>query len=123
MLKQSSGSVEVFWLDRKATIQAVKRAARRLASARPEIKRIVLFGSLARGDAVPGSDADLLIVLDGSRRRFLDRIPLYYPSGVPIGVDVFAYTEEELARMVEDNNPFIKQALAEGMVIFQRKKP
>jgi len=40
------------------------------------LKRVVLFGSWARGDAHPESDIDLLVVLDevGSRRVELDRM-------------------------------------------------
>ena len=31
----------------------------------PRLKRLVLFGSQARGDATPESDVDVLVVLDG----------------------------------------------------------
>ena len=35
----------------------------------PEVERMVLFGSRARGDARPGSDLDLLVILRGSLTR------------------------------------------------------
>ena len=35
----------------------------------PEVERMVLFGSRARGDARPGSDLDLLLILSGSLTR------------------------------------------------------
>lgn len=31
----------------------------------PRLKKLVLFGSHARGDAEPGSDVDVLVVLEG----------------------------------------------------------
>ena len=34
----------------------------------PRLVRLVLFGSQARGDAEPGSDIDVLVVLDGPVR-------------------------------------------------------
>jgi predicted nucleotidyltransferase len=34
----------------------------------PRLVRLVLFGSHARGDAEPGSDIDVLVVLDGPVR-------------------------------------------------------
>ena len=120
MLKQSFGSVEVIWLDRPAVLEATRKAVRALARRRPEVRLIILFGSMARGDAVPGSDVDLLVVLSESQGKFLDRIPRYKPSGIPIGVDVFPYTEAELKRMAQEGNPFIRQALAEGVTLFQR---
>ena len=93
---------------------------KRLARERAEIVRVVLFGSLARGDAVPGSDVDLLVVIAASDRSFLDRMPLYKPTDVPIGVDVFPYTEEELASMLDEGNAFVREALSEGSVLFER---
>ena len=82
---------------------------------RPEIDRVLLFGSLARGDAAPGSDADLLIILRDSDLPFLDRFPRYRPAGVAIDVDVFAYTREELRKMLASRNRFVRQALREGV--------
>ena len=121
MRKQSFGSVEVTWLDRQGVLEAVQRAAKQLAASCPEVQRIILFGSMARGDAVPGSNVDLLVVLSECAAPFLDRIPKYKPLGIPIGVDVFPYTEEELKRMVEEGNGFVRQALSEGVVLFRRK--
>ena len=120
MQKQSFGSVEVIWLDRQGVLEAVKKGVERLAQARPEVQRVILFGSLARGDAVPGSDVDLLVVVSTSDRPFLDRSSQYRPTGIPIGVDVFAYTEEELNSMLEEGSAFVKDAVTEGTVLFER---
>jgi predicted nucleotidyltransferase len=122
MLKKSYGSVEVTWLDRPAVLEATRKAVRALARRRPEVRRVILFGSMARGDAVPGSDVDLLVVLSECDELFLDRIPRYKPSGIPVGVDVFPYTEAELKRMAEEGNAFVTHALAEGVTLFQRSK-
>ena len=65
----------------------------------------MLFGSLQRGDAVPGSDADLL---------FADRAAAYRPKGVGIPVDLFVYTRDELDGMLAAGNRFVSRALAEG---------
>jgi hypothetical protein len=80
----------------------------------------VVFGSLVKGTAVPGSDVDLLIVLGSSDRSFRDRIPLYLPGRFPCGVDVFPYTRAEIARMTAEGNGLIRAALAEGRTIFSR---
>lgn len=118
---RSSGSVKVVYLDRKKVLSQVRQEVDLLARRHPEVQRVVLFGSLARGDAVPGSDADLLVVLSDSNLPFLERIPQYTPENVGVGVDAFPYTEAELGRMLADGNPFIRQALKEGVCLFQRE--
>ncbi len=120
MRARSFDSVKVISLNRERAREQVRAAVRRLASRRPEIRRAVLFGSLARGDAVPGSDADVLLVLEKSTKAFMQRISDYELSLSSIGVDVFPYTEEELGRMQKDGNVFIENALAEGMEIYRR---
>jgi len=74
---ESFGSVTVFSLDRQLAIERLTTAAVALAGMEPEVIDIHLIGSLARGDAVPGSDADLVVRVrdDGevAQRRPLDR--------------------------------------------------
>jgi predicted nucleotidyltransferase len=109
--------VSVTWLDRAAVLKALRREVQALARVRPEIERVLLFGSLATGSAVPGSDADLLIVLRRADRPFLERIPHYTPENCPIGVDVFPYTRDEIERMLASGNSFLRAALDEGVAL------
>lgn len=96
----------------------LSRVARTLGDRHPEIEAIYLFGSLARGDAVPGSDADLLIVVSQSIDPFLNRPVRYNTAGVGVGVDVLVYTREELDTLLEMGNEFTRQALREGVQLF-----
>ena len=81
----------------------------------------MLFGSLARNEAVPGSDVDLLLVLTDSSLAFADRSAMYRLPGLDVAVDLIAYTRDELDRMQADENPFIKRALKEGIVLLDRR--
>ena len=112
--------MKVTFLDAERVRWGVAQAVLELARRRPEIDRVVLFGSLATGDAVPGSDADLVVVLAGSDRAFRDRIPLYIPEGCPVPVDVFPYTRQECEAMLESGHGFLRRALAEGIPIYER---
>ena len=112
--KASSSSVKVFWLNRQETTQRLQGAMQALQARHPEIERAVLFGSLQRGDAVPGSDADVLLVLRATDLPFSERDAVYRPEGVGIPVDLFVYTRAELEDMLAAGNRFVSQALAAG---------
>ena len=118
--RTSSPSVSVFALNLDQLRICLKRAVARLAETHPEIDEVWLFGSLARGDAVPGSDADLLIVLSDSQSPFLDRSVRYQPDFCGIGVDVLAYTRSELAGMQAEGSAFLQRTQTEGICLFRR---
>ena len=121
MPKQSPPSVKITYFNREYISEALNKFVRELARKCPEVERVILFGSFARGEGVPGSDIDLLIVLKESNIPFFDRIPKYTPSRFPIGMDVFPYTEEELAQMLGSDNFFVRGALSEGTNLYQRR--
>ena len=120
MPKPSSPSVKVTYFPKQAVWDALRRLAAELPQSHPEVRRIIVFGSVASGRAVPGSDIDLILTLDSSTERFIDRIPTYTPFGLPAPVQVFPYTTEEIERMTAQGNQFIKRALADGIVLFDR---
>lgn len=115
MPKPSSTSVRIHWLDSQRIVEELKIVARQMRVRHPEVEQVLLFGSLARGEAVPGSDADLLVILSSAALPFLERIPRYLPTGLPLGVDVFPYTQGEIDRMLAEGNHFIRQAVEEGI--------
>jgi predicted nucleotidyltransferase len=76
------------------------------------IKAIYLYGSFAKGEIHEGSDIDLVIVGD-FKERFPYRIgKILELTHLP--VEPLVYTEEEFQKMVDDENPFIKQVLKTG---------
>lgn len=79
----------------------------------------MLFGSLADGTATGTSDADLLIVLEHSRERFLDRIPEFLEAfrGLSVPVDIFPYTVEELRGQLKHRVGTGRMALLQGQVL------
>ena len=104
--------VRVFRLRRDEVLAALERLARHLLESRPEVLEVRLFGSLATGNAGPGSDADILIVLRDATSAFLERIPLYasYLTGAGVSCDVFPYTRGELARLRREGHRFAEAA-------------
>jgi len=113
--------VKVWWFPKDRAWAAARAFARELAEAHPEVERVLVFGSLVRDEAVPGSDVDFLVVLKDSPVPFLERASRYMPHRFPVGVDVFAYTQAEVEEMLAQGNFFLRCALAEGVELFRRQ--
>jgi predicted nucleotidyltransferase len=120
--RTSSGAV---YLDRASRILALREAAERAAARLPEVRRIVLFGSIAQGTATPRSDADLLVEVawsaHGSPR---DRVPsvLDALSPLPCPIDLFVFASAELAAMRTDGSPLIRTIDERGIDLLQNAR-
>ena len=78
----------------------------------------MLFGSLARGDGGPRSDADLFVVLsDSPHERRMDRIPdlLESFSPMPVALDIVPWTRAELEKAQEEGNRWAMMIQEEGI--------
>lgn len=106
MPKGSSNSVIVKSADRDLIEQAVSSYLRELFTKHSEVIKVIWFGSWVTGIPRPGSDVDLCLVLDRAKDDPpvppRQRIPRYLPEGFPVGIDLFPYTEAELAEIERD---------------------
>jgi predicted nucleotidyltransferase len=84
-------------------------------------RRIVLFGSRARGDARRNSDLDLLIIEDSELPRYR-RPPRYLRAlvGVFPAKDIVVWTPAEVNAWRDVPNAFITSALREGRTLYER---
>lgn len=84
---------------------------------RPEVERVVLIGSLARGDWSARSDADLVLLVDQSEARGPFRGAAYAPTtGLGVPVDVLVYTPEEARGW----SPRFRAEIDRGVVLYAR---
>lgn len=82
------------------------------------VKKIILFGSLARGDIGSASDIDL-VVIKNTDMRFLDRLEFLYSELEPaVAVDILCYRPDEIEEMSHWSS-FIKRILEEGRVLYE----
>ena len=87
---------------------------------RYRVYAIILFGSRARGDWLPHSDYDILVVAD-FQEPFLDRI--YELSGLAEGpVEFHPYTLDEVKDLLRRGVPSIVDALDEGIVLYEEEE-
>jgi predicted nucleotidyltransferase len=84
-------------------------------------KRIVLFGSHARGDAGSDSDLDLFIEMQTSRRPPERAIEVSAAFGLrPWPLDVVVYTPEEVQRLRGVSGTLLAAIEKEGKVLYEQ---
>jgi predicted nucleotidyltransferase len=81
-------SVTFFRLDKSKIEQNLKVYAHQLAED-PQVLAVVLFGSLARGEATASSDADVLIVLQDSPKLFTNAARIIYDAALGLAWTFF----------------------------------
>lgn len=98
MRRVSLNSVVIKSIDEHCIRELLDQYATRLLASNPFVEEIIVFGSFEKGTYAPGSDVDIAVVLTQSDKPPRDRAPELLPGTFPVGVDLFAYTREELAR-------------------------
>lgn len=91
-----------------------------IVKVRPEIQQLILFGSRARGDALPDSDYDLLLVVHVKTEALLDAlydavIETLLTSGRLVSLKIF--TESEYRRLNKLSTPFMRRIQTEGLPV------
>lgn len=99
--------------------QALAEAKARLqATYGDRLRRVVLYGSRARGDAAPDSDVDLLVVLQGpieNRYQEIKRAGAFWGelfSRYDLSFSIKPYTEEEYEDL---RRPFMRNVHEDGI--------
>lgn len=84
--------------------------------------RVIVFGSLARGDEGPESDTDLLVVLDHVDRSKRPEIMARVRRAVtaPVPVDIIVTDPDEIAKRRDVNGSPLYWPLREGVVVYER---
>ena len=92
---RSLNSSVLKWPDAKTVHEAFLRWAKKAVRKNANIVRVGYFGSYARGNYGPGSDLDVVIIVDTSDKPFERRAADWDFSAIPVPVDVLVYTRAE----------------------------
>jgi predicted nucleotidyltransferase len=104
--------------DREEVLALARDTAARIAAAYPQVFRIIVFGSFARGDYGPRSDLDLLIIFkesEQSMRELLAELLRFSPA---YPTDFVPLTQFEVDARLAEGDPFLSRAIAEGIVLY-----
>jgi predicted nucleotidyltransferase len=107
--------------DRDKVFDLARKTARQIADQNPEVLKILLFGSFARGDYGLRSDLDLLIVLRASDEAAHERLSRFLAYTPMYPTDMLVYTNEELRTRISGGDAFLARALRESIQIWPER--
>jgi hypothetical protein len=81
-----------------------------------EINAVILFGSRARGDALPHSDYDV-VVIGNFTQTYFNRLDIVGRLAPPVAIDLFCYTPREFEAMFESYNITAIDSIGDGIVL------
>jgi len=100
--------------------EVLNEVTRRLVD-RFDPRRIILFGSQARGTADARSDVDLLVICDTNGNRAALQLAMDRSlSGLRLARDIFVLTPEEFERERLIPGTIARPAWLEGRVLYDR---
>jgi predicted nucleotidyltransferase len=82
-------------------------------------KKIILFGSLATGDVHEGSDLDLVIIKETSKRPIDRQVEVCGLVQPEVGVDLFIYTPQEFEYLQSIGFALMKEILTKGKILYE----
>lgn len=82
--------------------------------------RILLFGSVARGDLGPDSDLDILVIMpDGVHRRQTAQQIIRSLVGIGMAKDILVVTESDVREYADNPSLVIYPALRDGRELYR----
>lgn len=83
-------------------------------------RRVILFGSAARGEMTPQSDLDLLVVLPDGTDTTAAELAIYRQLwGLRFGADIIAVTEHDVERSRANPSVVIHTPLRQGKELYR----
>lgn len=101
-------------IDQKSITLVAERIGRAAGA-----RKVILFGSLARGEAGSTSDVDFLVISETSLPRHKRSRQLYALfEDYPFPMDIIVYTPQEVDEGVRTPGSFLASAIAQGREVY-----
>ena len=100
------------------TTHQIKELSRRIGQ-EFDTRRVVLFGSHARGTATEDSDVDLLVILPFEGKSVHQSVTIRMRLRPAFPVDLLARTSDTVRARMKMGDEFMREILEEGKVIYE----
>jgi predicted nucleotidyltransferase len=128
---------ELFEIDKREKLYNEKRRlawvledfTKRVSDFAPEVQSVILFGSVARGQATPRSDIDILVIAPNSgEERFnelmnaVDRLAAEVSGRHPAKLVPIVMMTKDFEKSIKDKKRFAADVLKDGIVLFGQER-
>jgi len=128
---------ELFETDKREKLYKEKRRlawvledfTKRVSDFAPEVQSVILFGSVARGQATPRSDIDILVITPNSgEERFnelmnaVDRLAAEVSGRHPAKLVPIVMMTKDFEKSIKDKKRFAADILKDGIVLFGQER-
>jgi predicted nucleotidyltransferase len=128
---------ELFETDKREKLYKEKRRlawvledfTKRVSDFAPEVQSVILFGSVARGQATPRSDIDILVITPNSgEERFnelmnaVDRLAAEVSGRHPAKLVPIVMMTKDFEKNIKDKKRFAADILKDGIVLFGQER-
>jgi uncharacterized protein len=103
-----------------ASMKEIRSVGRRIAR-EFQPRKIILFGSHARGTAGKDSDVDLLVIAPFDGTGFRQSLKILNRLDVRMPIDLIAYRPEDVERRYIEGDPLVREALDHGKVLYAER--
>lgn len=84
-------------------------------------EKIILFGSMAKGEIHEWSDIDLLIIKETDARPIDRCVEIARLTRPKVGIDLFVYTSEEFNSIIKEGFSFFADIMKHSMVLYEKR--
>jgi predicted nucleotidyltransferase len=107
------------WRVAEATMKQIVKEVGELVKKEFNTEKVILFGSFASGEPSPGSDLDILVIMDTKLKPYkqsaLIRMRLDEKLGVKVPIDLIVRTPQQINERLNLGDFFIKNILTKGV--------
>jgi predicted nucleotidyltransferase len=106
----------------RPTLRKIRKLAEEIGERfRPQ--KVILFGSWASGRPSSDSDVDIMVIMDSPFGSLRQAALISRSLDHAFPLDIVVKSPEEVRRRAEQGDPFIKEVMSRGRVLYEADNP